>query len=254
MINAGETIKSLRKEFGLTQENLARAVFVENATISQYENSKRIPNLEMMEQIANVFGYTLDLNLVEKKEGKKSKDFYLEKSAKDIENMSKEDLVDYIFVTQPNNVIANICKTKLDIIELLPLMNVKELISKRIEGVDRLAIYFKLNEMYCDLEEEIAEFINHTKFHLRELSDLNEEIINKTEYIYLETYYATDGCDYGEGYYYFDTIHLVDKDQNKLEADFNEINGYIVPLDDSLDNRLGEYLMEVSPGLIQLNY
>ena len=38
MINAGETIKSLRKEFGLTQENLARAVFVENATISQYEN------------------------------------------------------------------------------------------------------------------------------------------------------------------------------------------------------------------------
>ena len=220
------------------------------------ENSKRIPNLEMMEQIANVFGYTLDLNLVEKKEGKKSKDFYLEKSAKDIENMSKEDLVDYIFVTQSNNVIANICKTTLDMIELLPLMNIKELISKRIEGVDRLAIYFKLNEMYCDLEEEMAEFINHTKFHLRELSDLNEEIINKTEYIYLETYYTTDGCDYGEGYYYFDTIHLVDKNQNKLEADFNEINGYgyIVPLDDSLDNRLGEYLMEVSPGLIQLNY
>lgn len=201
-----------------------------------------------------MFGYTLDLNLVEKKEGKKSKDFYLEKSAKDIEDMSKEDLVDYIFVTQSSNVIVNISKTTLDVIELLPLMNVKELISKRIEGVDGLAIYFKLNEIYCDLEEEMADFINNTKFHLRELSALNEEIFNKTEYIYLETYYITDGCDYGEGYYYFDTIHLVDKEQNKLEADFNEINSYTLPLDDSLDNRLGEYLMKVSPGLIQLNY
>lgn len=180
-----------------------------------------------------MFGYTLDLNLVEKKEGKKSKDFYLEKSAKDVEDISKEDLVNYIFVTQPNNVIVNICKTTLDVIELLPLMNVKELISKIIEGVDGLAIYFKLvdglaiyfklNEMYCDLEEEMANFINNTKFHLRELSDLDEEIINKIEYIYLETYYTTEGCDYGEGYYYFDTIHLIDKNQNKLEADFKRV-------------------------------
>lgn len=33
MINVSETIKRLRKEYGLSQEKLARAVYVENAII-----------------------------------------------------------------------------------------------------------------------------------------------------------------------------------------------------------------------------
>src|SRR5699024_495791 len=132
--NTGEKIKKLRKEFNLTQEQLAKAIFVENATISQYENQKRIPSLDTMEQIANVFGYTIDLNLIEKKEDKKDVNFYKEKEASEISNMSKDDLVEYIFVTQSNEIISSICKTTVDIVELLPLVNVKELISKRIES------------------------------------------------------------------------------------------------------------------------
>ena len=254
MINTGEKIKSLRKEFGLTQEQLARAIFVENATISQYENQKRIPSLDTMEQIANVFGYTIDLNLIEKKEAKKDVNFYKEKEASEISNMSKDDLVEYIFVTQSNEIISSICKTTVDIVELLPLVNVKELISKRIESMDRLAIYFKINKIYPGVEEEMADFINNVKYHLENISNLDKEIVDKSEYIYLDTYFCVDGCDYGDGYYYFNRVELVDKNKKLLTDDINDINGDILPLDDSLNSKVGEYLMEMSPGLIQLNY
>lgn len=255
MINAGETIKNLRKEYGLSQETLARAIYVDKVTISNYENSKRMPDLNRLEEILNVFGYTLDLKLIEKKEGCKPKDFFLDKTASEIENMSKEDLVDYIFLTQSNNTIANICSTTVDIIELLPLSSVKELISKRIDKADRLTIFFKIKELNFGIEEKISSFIDNVKYHLENESELNSDILEKVTYIEVETYLSTEGCDYGDYYYYFDNIKLFDKNKNLLTDDFNDINGYNgLPLDVELDMDLGEYLMINSPALIKLNY
>lgn len=49
-------IKELRKEKGLTLEEVAKALGVTNMTISRYENGKREPKLAMWQKLADFFG------------------------------------------------------------------------------------------------------------------------------------------------------------------------------------------------------
>lgn len=169
--------------------------------------------------------------------------------------MTHNDLVDYIFVTQPNDVIANICETTLDIIELLPLEKVKELVSEKIDGSKRLAIYFKINNLYPSIEEEMASFIDYTKTHLIDVANLNKDIVDKNEYITLSAEFASSSCITDDFYYYFSDAKLLDKNKEVIFDDFDTIYAYDVsPLDECLDNNLGEYIMKNSPCVIKLNY
>lgn len=59
----GEQLRGLRKQHGLTQEQLANALSCAKSTISQYENSINEPDLEMLTRIADFFGVTLDFLL-----------------------------------------------------------------------------------------------------------------------------------------------------------------------------------------------
>ena len=67
MNHLGERIKKLRLEKEMTQEELAIQVNVTKATISLYENNKRVPTLEKILTIAKVFEVTVD-DLVKEKE------------------------------------------------------------------------------------------------------------------------------------------------------------------------------------------
>lgn len=67
MNHLGERIKKLRLEKEMTQEELAVQLNVTKATISLYENNKRIPTLEKILTIAEVFEVTVD-DLVKEKE------------------------------------------------------------------------------------------------------------------------------------------------------------------------------------------
>lgn len=52
----GMRIAKLRKEKGLTQEQLANAVGITRVAITQYENGERIPKDEIKIALSNVLG------------------------------------------------------------------------------------------------------------------------------------------------------------------------------------------------------
>lgn len=58
-------LKHLRKSYGETQEELAKALYLEKNTISQYENGSRKPDEEILKRIAKRYGVTMDSLLYE---------------------------------------------------------------------------------------------------------------------------------------------------------------------------------------------
>jgi len=56
----GSRIKQLRKERGLTQEQLADAVNVHWRTISNLERDKAHPRSDLLARLARFFGTTID--------------------------------------------------------------------------------------------------------------------------------------------------------------------------------------------------
>lgn len=232
MINIGEKIRDLRLEYQLSQAQLARAVFVEPASISYWENSKRLPDWYKIEQVLNVFGHTLDVKCVEKPDIKRDKSFYMEKSCKEIMNMSHEDLVDYIFITQNDYIIANICgldASCVDIISMLPLEKLKSLISDRVESADRLTIFFKIEVKYYEIEQKVVDFMKEVKSRLKRIALDKPEVVEQVEYIDVDVDFEENGC------HYFSDIKFLDKHLKALDITVEEINknalGNNLPLD-----------------------
>ena len=60
MTSIGETIAKLRHERNMTQEALAETLCVSPQTISKWENSVNLPDVQMLPLIADVFGVQID--------------------------------------------------------------------------------------------------------------------------------------------------------------------------------------------------
>lgn len=55
----GKTIAKLRKEKGLTQEQLGKKLNISYQAISKWENDLSEPSLDTLENLSKVFGITL---------------------------------------------------------------------------------------------------------------------------------------------------------------------------------------------------
>ena len=72
MANVGKTIKALRARKGITQDELAEKLFVSRQTVSNYENGKSNPDLDMLVKLADVL--ETDINtLIYGEKGKEDK-------------------------------------------------------------------------------------------------------------------------------------------------------------------------------------
>ena len=56
----GERLLALRKEHGLTQEQLAEKIFVTRQAVSKWERGESVPDLELLVALAELYGVTLD--------------------------------------------------------------------------------------------------------------------------------------------------------------------------------------------------
>lgn len=55
-----KNLKSLRKEYGISQQRLADAVFVTQTSINKYENHNTEPEIEILKRLADYFDTTID--------------------------------------------------------------------------------------------------------------------------------------------------------------------------------------------------
>ncbi len=55
-----EKIQELRKQKGLTQEELAEALYVSRTAVSKWESGRGYPNIESLKALAKFFGITVD--------------------------------------------------------------------------------------------------------------------------------------------------------------------------------------------------
>ena len=62
-MNFGETLQSLRKKQGLTQEALGEQLHVTRQTVSNWETGKNYPDLELLVSLSDLFDVSLDILL-----------------------------------------------------------------------------------------------------------------------------------------------------------------------------------------------
>ena len=59
-MDIGNQIKERRQRLGLSQEELAQRLYVSRVTVSHWETSKTLPDVQSMLLLANIFGTTID--------------------------------------------------------------------------------------------------------------------------------------------------------------------------------------------------
>lgn len=79
-MNIGEQINSLRKKNGLSQDEFAEIFHISRQTVSNWENCKSYPDLEMIIQISNYFEISVDELLKHDSSTVKKIDFQKKKS------------------------------------------------------------------------------------------------------------------------------------------------------------------------------
>ena len=55
-----EKLQELRKQRGLTQEELAEALYVSRTAISKWESGRGYPNIDSLKEISNFFSVSID--------------------------------------------------------------------------------------------------------------------------------------------------------------------------------------------------
>ena len=60
MTRFAEKVKELRKEYGMSQKELAEMIKVDRSTVAGWETKGRMPDLMLLINVANVFGVSLD--------------------------------------------------------------------------------------------------------------------------------------------------------------------------------------------------
>ncbi|MBP3802199.1 MAG: helix-turn-helix transcriptional regulator [Clostridia bacterium] len=161
-----EKLKKLRKEEGLTQEQLAEKLNVSRQAITKWETGEGVPDIENIKQISNLFNVTIDELLKEEKNiniEKREKYSYVEELEIDhskhfdinickIQELNilstNEEKVRVELLSSENENLNEIFKVEFDNMYNKLDIDIKN--NKKIEKVDNVKINFYIPEKYID--------------------------------------------------------------------------------------------------------
>ena len=161
-----DTLKKLRSEKGLSQNDIAKRMYVTNTTVSRWENGSRLPDAVMISRLAGVLG--VDVNIL-------------------LSSLTQSDEYPNIIMVDDNNIILNGSLPVLE--EVMPNASVTGFIdpSDAVEyaKTKRVALAF------LDIEMGIVSGLDVC----RELLEINP----RTNVVYLTAYsgYSLDAWSTG---------------------------------------------------------
>ena len=94
MDTLGKRIAALRKEKGMTQEELAEKLGVSPQAVSKWENGQSCPDISLLPRLAAIFGVTTDLLLTGEQETTPPVQMLPPEKRKDIKDMMLRILVE----------------------------------------------------------------------------------------------------------------------------------------------------------------
>ncbi|WP_143797002.1 helix-turn-helix transcriptional regulator, partial [Oenococcus oeni] len=59
-MSLGESLKSARNAVGLTQDQVAKKMYVTRQTVSRWEQGKTLPNIYVLRELKQLYGLSLD--------------------------------------------------------------------------------------------------------------------------------------------------------------------------------------------------
>ena len=107
MLHIGERITQLRKQFNLSQDELAKQISVSRTIIGNYERNTNMPSIEVVLKIAKTFNVTVDYLIGEGEMSSYDKEVI--KRIEDIDKLDQNTKEHLFFLV--DNVIQNF-KTK----------------------------------------------------------------------------------------------------------------------------------------------
>jgi transcriptional regulator with XRE-family HTH domain len=103
MLNIGERIIQLRKQYSLSQSGLAKKIGASRTIVGNYERNSNTPSIEMLIKIANVFNVTIDYLIGQGQLGNYDKDVV--NRIEDIEKLDSDTRGKLFFLI--DNVVQN---------------------------------------------------------------------------------------------------------------------------------------------------
>ena len=161
-----DTLKKLRSEKGLSQNDIAKRMYVTNTTVSRWENGSRLPDAVMISRLSGVLG--VDVNIL-------------------LSSLTQSDEYPNIIMVDDNNIILNGSLPVLE--EVMPNASVTGFIDPS-DAVE----YAKTNRIalaFLDIEMGIVSGLDVC----RELLEINP----RTNVVYLTAYsgYSLDAWSTG---------------------------------------------------------
>ena len=154
-----EKLKELRKEKGISQEQLAEKIYVSRQAITKWESGNGIPDIENLIAISNLFGQSLDSLLSEEKSLISKHDFlYESRTEYDLDSPKKIDLKlgraheVIIEKTKDEKILVTAASNKLN-------MLAQQVKVKIVEDKKRMDVVVKHSEDLSDTAAEESLFI-----------------------------------------------------------------------------------------------
>lgn len=160
-----ENIKKLRKEYGLSQEELSKRLGIARSSVANYENGQNFPNMDILVKLSEIFNCSIDY-ILGKSDYKNEEDFWKKHSSDIVKDINIIQKLETKGITTPK-AIENIVNELLETDNSSTFNNILD------------SFLSSIPEQYQEkVKDYILNAINHTKMFNSKYEKIDSDKIN----------------------------------------------------------------------------